>query len=122
MALALACGAKENAGTDRQQLDSVFMGTGWGALSETHDFLKRLNESGEQFPSPTDFVGSVHNAPASQVAIMFGATGANITTSGGDYSFEQALLAAELMYDGNGESTALVLGADEGHDSFSPLF
>ncbi len=122
MALALASGVRENSGPERQKLDSVFMGTGWGAMSETHDFLKRLNDSEEQFPSPTDFVGSVHNAPASQVAILFGATGANITTSGGDYSFEQALLAAELMYDDHGDSTALVMGADEGHDAFSPLF
>ncbi len=97
---------------------SVFMGTGWGALSETHDFLDRLASSREQFPSPTDFVGSVHNGPASQVAIMFGASGPNITASGGDYSFEQALLAAGLM---TGDQPAFVLGADEGHESFSPL-
>ena len=124
LALALAAGARENAGPDHQKLDSVYMGTGWGALSETHDFLKRLNDSKEQFPSPTDFVGSVHNAPASQVAIMFGATGANITTSGGDYSFEQALMAAELMYEESEDTkaTALVLAADEGHESFTPLF
>lgn len=96
------------------------MGTGWGALSETHDFLTRLAESKEQFPSPTDFVGSVHNGPASQVAIMFGATGPNITTSGGDYSFEQAVMAAELMLE---ESTqpALILGVEEGHDPLSRL-
>ncbi len=124
LTLALAAGAWEDAGPESQKMDSVFMGTGWGALSETHDFLTRLNESDEQFPSPTDFVGSVHNAPASQVAIMFGATGANVTTSGGDYSFEQALLAAELMYLEHDEpqNMALVLGADEGHESFSPLF
>ena len=99
--------------------DSVFMGTGWGALSETYDFLTRLADSKEQFPSPTDFVGSVHNGPASQVAIMFGATGPNITTSGGDYSFEQALFAAELM---QSAGPAVIIGADEGHDTFSPLF
>lgn len=122
MTLALAAGALENGGPDCRKPDSVYMGTGWGALSETHDFLKRLNESEEQFPSPTDFVGSVHNAPASQVAIMYGATGTNITTSGGDYSFEQALLAAELMYDDEQGNTAFVLGADEAHDEFSPLF
>ncbi len=124
MVLALADGALKDADSDRQRIDSVYMGTGWGALSETYDFLTRLKESDEQFPSPTDFVGSVHNAPASQVAIMFGATGANVTTSGGDYSFEQALLAAEMMCPDHEEpkNTALVLGADEGHDSFSPLF
>jgi hypothetical protein len=124
MTLALANGACEHAGIDGSKVDSVYMGTGWGALSETHDFLTRLNDSGEQFPSPTDFVGSVHNAPASQVAMMFGATGDNITTSGGDYSFEQALLSAELMFkdDETKESHALLLGADEGHENYSRLF
>jgi hypothetical protein len=62
----------------------------------------------------------VHNGPAGQAAIMFGATGANITASGGDYSFEQALLAAELLMEG-GQERCLVLGADEGHQILSPL-
>jgi len=120
MALALAIMAYRDSKIDEQKLGSVFMGTGWGALTETYDFLSRLTESQEQFSSPTDFVGSVHNAPAGQVAIMFGATGANITTAGGDYSFEQALLATDLMFD-DPEQSAFVLGADEGHDIFSPL-
>jgi hypothetical protein len=51
---------------------------------------------------------------------MFGATGPNITTSGGDYSFEQALYAADLML-ADSADTALILGVDEGHDAFSPL-
>ena len=118
--LSLAASAHEDSGLEDKPT-AVFMGTGWGALSETCDFLTRLSDSQEQFPSPTDFVGSVHNGPASQVAIMFGATGPNITTSGGDYSFEQALLATELVLD-DPEQPALVLGADEGHHAFSPLF
>ena len=121
MTLSLAVNAHAYTGLADRKLDSVFMGTGWGALSETHDFLSRLMESKEQFPSPTDFVGSVHNGPAGQVAIMFAAAGANITTSGGDYSFEQALLAAELMQE-DPLRPALVIGADEGHAVFSPLF
>jgi 3-oxoacyl-(acyl-carrier-protein) synthase len=120
MTLSLATGAFESSPFDDRKPGAVFMGTGWGALSETHDFLTRLTDSKEQFPSPTDFVGSVHNGPASQVAILFGATGPNITTSGGDYSFEQALFAAELMLD-DSAGPALILGADEGHDFFSPL-
>ena len=99
---------------------SIFFGTGWGPLSETHDFLSKLFESGEQFTSPTDFVGSVHNAPAGQAAIWLKATGANMTVTGGDYSFEQALFAAALAA-GDGE-TLLVMGADEHHDtSFAPV-
>jgi len=119
MTLSLASGAYADSGFEANPA-AVFMGTGWGALSETYDFLTRLTDSQEQFPSPTDFVGSVHNGPAGQAAIMFGATGANITASGGDYSFEQALLAADLLM-GEGEESCLVLGADEGHQVLSPL-
>ncbi len=99
---------------------SVFFGTGWGALSETHDFLKGLFESDEKFCSPTDFIGSVHNAAAGQIALMAKATGTNLTLSGGDYSFEQALFCAQTMVP-NGDSV-LVMGADETHDKLSPLF
>ncbi len=122
MALSLAVNAVENTKNTKntKKPTSVFMGTGWGALSETYDFLTRLAETEEQFPSPTDFVGSVHNGPAGQVALLFGATGANITTSGGDYSFEQALLSADLLLQ-NSKKAALVLGADEGHAVLSPL-
>lgn len=119
MALSLALATHEQSGL-ADKPSAVFMGTGWGALSETYDFLTRLTESAEQFPSPTDFVGSVHNAAAGQIAILFGATGANITTSGGDYSFEQALMAAHLLLR-SPDQTALVLGADEGHAYLSPL-
>ena len=119
MALSLAHAAHTHSAC-KEKPASVFMGTGCGALSETYDFLTRLAETKEQFPSPTDFVGSVHNGPAGQAAIMLGATGANITTSGGDCSFEQALLAADLLLKEGGEN-CLVLGADEGHPVLSPL-
>jgi len=119
MTLLLAQAAWEDSGRGDQPA-ALFMGSGWGALSETYDFLTRLTDSQEQFPSPTDFVGSVHNGPAAQAAIMFGATGANITTSGGDYSFEQALLAADLLLKEE-DTTCLVMGADEGHQVLSPL-
>ena len=119
LALLLASSASDDArGKDKPS--SVFMGTGWGALSETSDFLGRLSQSAEQFPSPTDFIGSVHNGPASQIAMLFNATGANVTTSGGDFSFEQALLAASTLLEATGQS-ALLLGADEGHDPLSSL-
>lgn len=119
LALALASRACRNVPAG-QMPQAVSLGTAWGALSETHDFLGRLFETGQQFPSPTDFVGSVHNAPAGQIAMMLGARGANITTSGGDTSFEQALLAADLLtHDTTGP--ILVAGADEAHPVLAPL-
>ena len=126
IAMALAASAHEDSGLEHSP-HSVFMGSGWGALSETYDFLDKLQKSDEQFPSPIDFVGSVHNSAAGQIAIMHNSTGANITSSGGDYSFEQALLAADSFLEkatetDNKRASAFVLAADEGHPKFSPLF
>ena len=100
---------------------SVFFGTGWGGLSETNDFLTKLFASNERFTSPTDFVGSVHNAAAGHVAIHFKATGPNVTMTGGDCSFEQALYSASLL-SREGDNHLLVIGADEYHEKLSPLF
>jgi 3-oxoacyl-[acyl-carrier-protein] synthase I len=120
LALSLATAAHDNSGTSDTPT-AVFLGTGWGALSETSDFLNRLFETNEQFPSPTDFVGSVHNAAAGQIAMQYQATGSNITMTGGDYSFEQALMTADLV-SGNMQESFLVIGADESHPELSRLF
>ena len=120
LALSLASAAYKNSGIFASP-SSIFMGTGWGPLSETYDFLFNLYESDEQLATPTNFVGSVHNAPAGQIAIQFNSTGPNITTSGGDYSFEQSLMAATCMANEiNG--SILVIGADESHKVLSKLF
>ncbi|MCJ7830034.1 MAG: beta-ketoacyl synthase chain length factor, partial [Desulfobacterales bacterium] len=120
--LALALTANACRGTAPAQMPrAVSMGTGWGALSETHDFLRRLSDTAQQFPSPTDFIGSVHNAPAGQIALMMDAKGVNVTTTGGDYTFEQALLTADLLTR-DATTPFVVVGADESHPVFSPLF
>jgi len=120
LALALATEASESSRTS-QTPSSIFFSTSWGPLSETYNFLTKLYESNEQFTSPTEFVGSVHNAPAGQVAMMLKATGPNVTTTGGDYSFEQALLAASLIVRDSND-IVLVMGGDEHHPVLSPLF
>jgi len=120
MALALAAAACP-AGASETLPNSVFFGTGWGPLSETHDFLTRLFESGDRFSSPADFIGSVHNAPAGQVGMEFKAMGPNVTLTGGEAAFEQALASAALLASG-GEETLLALGADEYSPDWSPLF
>jgi 3-oxoacyl-(acyl-carrier-protein) synthase len=120
LAMALAREAHGRSG-DTAPPSSVFLGTGLGSMSETYGFLTNLYDSGERFSSPTDFVGSVHTAPAGHVATMFGATGPNVTMTGGDYSFEQALLAASHLGREKGKC-ALVIGADEYHEKLSRLF
>ncbi|MBN1495394.1 MAG: beta-ketoacyl-[acyl-carrier-protein] synthase family protein [Spirochaetes bacterium] len=116
LAVALAMAARDSASGAPSD---IFFGTAWGPLSETNDFLAKLFESDEQYTSPTDFVGSVHNAPAGQAAIWLKATGANVTVTGGDCSFEEALFAAGLAA---GSGDLLVMAADEHHEILSPLF
>ena len=120
MVLNLAISAREGNPTAGSPA-SVFLGTGWGGLSETYDFITKLFTSDEQFTSPTDFIGSVHNAAAGQVAIHFKSTGPNVTMTGGDCAFEQALISASLIA-GPGNDPLLVIGADEYHETLSPLF
>ncbi|MEW6332749.1 MAG: beta-ketoacyl synthase N-terminal-like domain-containing protein [Thermodesulfobacteriota bacterium] len=115
LAAGKAAGLPEGAGSP----GGIYFGTGWGPLTETGDFLGQLFASKEQFASPMDFIGSVHNAPASQAAIGLKATGPNITATGGDYSFEQALYSAALITQ-EGEAPVLVMAADEHHDLLSP--
>jgi hypothetical protein len=99
----------------------VALGTAWGPLAETQNFLRKLFESAEQFSSPTDFIGSVHNAPAGQVALLLGTTGPNLTCSAGDRSFAQALLCASLGI-AAGKRSALVMAAEAHEARLSPLF
>ena len=120
LALSLAIAAHTDSGVSDNP-NSIFFGTGWGPLSETYDFLTKLYESEELFTSPTDFIGSVHNAPAGLMAIQFRSTGPNITTTGGDYSFEQSLMAASLLTKVQ-DDLILVVGADESHEILSDLF
>ena len=121
LAMTLAISACGKAGSDRPGPSSVFFGTGWGALTETHDFLMKLFDSADQFTSPIDFIGSVHNAASGQVAIHYKAEGANIATTGGDCAFEQALMAAGLLTR-RSDDPILVLGADEYQSTLTPLF
>ena len=120
MAVGLAAATLREAAVSRPVAD-VYFGTAWGALSETHDFLGKLYATQEFFTSPIDFVGSVHNAPAGQVAMREKVRGANVTMTGGDSSFEQALAASHYLSAGD-RGPVLVGGGDEFHSVFSALF
>jgi hypothetical protein len=101
--------------------ETIAAGTAWGPLAETQDFLRKLFESGDQFSSPTDFIGSVHNAPAGQIALLLGCQAPNLTCSAGERSFCQALLCASLQI-WTGARSALVVAAEAFEPKLSPLF
>ncbi len=119
LALALAISAREDGGETTSSPHSVYFGTGLGALSETYDFLARLFKTGNKFSSPSDFVGSLHNAPAGQAALHFESRGANVTATGTDDSFEEALYCAGHLSRQEDEPI-LCLAADEAHAVLSP--
>nr|WP_321403248.1 beta-ketoacyl-[acyl-carrier-protein] synthase family protein [uncultured Desulfobacter sp.] len=118
--LALAVLARQDTPSDITPA-AIIGGTGWGSLSETWDFLARLFKGNEKSSSPIDFVGSVHNAALGHVAMELGAKGANITTTGGDSSFEQALWTAATLGQKN-TAPMMVMGGDEHHPDLSFRF
>jgi 3-oxoacyl-[acyl-carrier-protein] synthase-1/3-oxoacyl-[acyl-carrier-protein] synthase II len=124
MALSLAAGAHGSAsGAAGEVPAAVVFATGWGPLSETAAILDHVANDCEELTSPTSFVGSVHNSPAGQIAIHFQATGPNIAVADDDTAFEQAIITAQSLAADMGEKDPLlVVGADEYHDTLSPLF
>ena len=65
MALSLATAARGRPGMQNRQLQFVSAPAGEGCLKHMI-FFRRLFSTQERFTSPTDFIGSVHNAPAGQ--------------------------------------------------------
>jgi 3-oxoacyl-(acyl-carrier-protein) synthase len=118
MTLALAEAALADAGGKKP--GGVFLGTGWGPMTETLGFLFRLYRTGEETSSPRDFVASVHNAMAGHTAIRHKSTGTNVTTTGGDTSFEQAVFLAGLLARQE-HAPFLLMGVDEAHPEMTPL-
>ncbi len=101
--------------------ETIAVGTAWGPLAETQEFLRKLFESGDQFSSPMDFIGSVHNAPAGQIALLLGSQAPNLTCSAGERSFSQVLLCGSLHI-ASGAGSALVVAAEAFEPRLSPLF
>lgn len=70
---------------------AVAMGTGMGCLEDGAVFIENLISKDENEPMPARFPGSVHNAPAAQMAIDQQARGPNSAPTMGEISFECAL-------------------------------
>jgi 3-oxoacyl-(acyl-carrier-protein) synthase len=88
MALIAARGSHS---TNSAQRVAIAMGTGMGCLEEGAVFIENLISKDEREPMPARFPGSVHNAPAAQIAIDQQARGLNSAPTMGEISFECAL-------------------------------
>jgi len=108
-ALALDAATAENAG--------LVVGTAFGNLSESEDFLRGLFAKGPALANPLTFPNLVLNAPSGYVAIDLGIRGPNLTVVRGEASGEAALA---LAYDtiASGQADVLLAG---GGDELAPI-
>ena len=93
--------------------DAIVVGTRWGGMQSTMELLKSMVENGEKDFSPTSFMQSTHNTPASTLARLLGCHGYNVTLSNGTKSFEQAYGHALVQLSVSGIRNVLVCGYDE---------
>jgi len=91
----------------------IVVATGYGASQTTFGFLDSFIEHGDRLASPTHFSHSVHNAAAANLALLLGATGANLTVSQFELSFGAALLTAAAWLEEGRVTSVLVGGVDE---------
>lgn len=92
---------------------SVAVGTGLGSMNETASFLENMFVNDEAFPKPACFTNSVHNAVASQIAIIFQCRGENHTFTQNAMSFEIALKYSMTLLQAGRAKYSIVCGCDE---------
>lgn len=92
----------------------VLIGTAFGCIHETEQFLLHMLAEHEALPKPRAFSQSVHGAIAAQIAIELSARGETQTFAHGETSFAHAVLAAQAVL-ARAPRSSLLLGAlDEG--------
>lgn len=114
--MALADAQLELAGAEAEAA-GVVVGTAFGNLSESEDFLRGLFAKGPGLVNPLTFPNLVLNAPSGYVAIDLGIRGPNLTAVRGEASGEAALA---LAYDTlvTGQADVLLAG---GGDELAPV-
>ena len=93
--------------------DAIMTGTGLGCVIDTEKFLVKMCENKETLLTPTAFIQSTHNTLGGSIAIGLGCHNYNMTFVNRGFSFESALLDAQLMMDEGEIKNALVGGFDE---------
>lgn len=92
---------------------SVAMATGYGCLEEGAVFIENFISTDERERMPSRFSGSVHNAPAAQIAIDLSARAMNSAPTSSEISFESALWQGMNQLATHEADAALVGAVDE---------
>jgi len=115
MGVGAAMECLQNAGSPMPE--AIITGTAYGCLEDTGLFLTKLIENNEEFLTPTAFIQSTHNTVSAQIALMLSCHHYNNTIVHRGFSFEHALLDAQMLMEENEAGTILVGGIDEITDS-----
>jgi 3-oxoacyl-(acyl-carrier-protein) synthase len=105
--------ARRAGATNSAQRIAIALGTGFGCLGEGAVFIENLIAKDEAEPMPARFPGSVHNAPAGQVAMDLNARGLNSAPTAGEITFECALWQAWRQLNNDEADIALAGAVDE---------
>ena len=93
--------------------DAIITATGLGCLQDTEVFLREIIRENESLLSPTAFIKSTHNTVGGQIALLLGLNAYNMTYSNRNFSFESALIDAQLLLQEGEGQNILVGGLDE---------
>ena len=111
--MGIAAGTKSVKEAGLSQPDAIITGTAFGCLEDTHSFISRMTEYGEDMLNPTPFIHSTHNTIAGQLALHFKCYGYNSTYVHRSLSFESALLDGMMQIEEGDIRNALIGGTDE---------
>jgi 3-oxoacyl-[acyl-carrier-protein] synthase II len=106
------CGLKALQEAGVENPNRIIVGTGLGCMSDTEKFLNNIVDDDERLLNPTPFIQSTHNTIAGQIALMIKCESYNFTYVHRGFSFESALLDAELFLLDNPSENILIGGID----------
>jgi hypothetical protein len=98
---------------DSKLPDAIHVGTAYGMLQDSENFLQKMIAQDEQMLNPTAFIQSTHNTVAGQIALSMGCNAHNMTYVHKAHSFESALLDAALMLEDHPGYNLLAGSVDE---------
>lgn len=97
----------------------IFLGNAFGSLRTMNDIQEKIISDRRRSAMPIDFINSVMNAVAGQLAILGGCAGMNLTLSTGSRASFDALCYARYMLESGRVSFAVAGGVEEMNDVYA---
>lgn len=114
--------ARKALGTEGVEGLGLVVGTGYGGLQATVDFLEGMATRGAAFGSPTAFHQSVHHSMAGQISLALKITGPSLTCTAREVSGEAALREGLDLLTMKRCQRVLVVCADEINPAIEEAF